>query len=541
MASSWIRRARVAAVVASALGATWAATVAAQPPVWTAPGFDNYPTPGAAAPTGLLAFAPQLKSAPTDAAPLARIVRNPDESSGLPPYALTDHSGTIQRYVEPVAGIDLEPFIGSVVRVRHDTGRTLLASQLELPLRPTRANTNLSREKIGRAPARAAITPQSNLPGGRSTKRAKAVEAVEYVDNDDASVQLLADTEELLPEGHLVGSSSAQGEVVQPLPAEGGPGNLGFSEGTSVEEMPPPGMRGQTSADGMMMSEGNSMYGGPMDMGMPGMEMEHGGGMEGGWGECPECENQRMPFFGGAENDWQHGGEACGPQGRSCRYYADVQLNFLRAHVMENFAGKLSEKYELSPRVVVGWERQNLIDGRARYWHYGRNTPVLTGGEIRIEFDVVDLEATRTVALGNSAVLVAAGLRTARIDLEDFNGGTAGCDLLGATVAGDFHTLLCRVREGELVGVARARMSILAGDWGQNGRSIFVPNQLQDDNVVVDELYAGLAYERCCRKANVHFQLGFEMQNWHSDVLAQNARGDSLSFIGPGLEIGASY
>ena len=65
--------------------------------------------------------------------PLARLVHNPDSSDGSPPYALTDQAGTIQRYVEPVPGIDLEPYVGYAVIVRHDTGRTLLASQLELP------------------------------------------------------------------------------------------------------------------------------------------------------------------------------------------------------------------------------------------------------------------------------------------------------------------------------------------------------------------------------------------------------------------------
>jgi hypothetical protein len=65
--------------------------------------------------------------------PLARLVHNPDSTTGRPPYALADQSGTIQRYVEPVPGIDLEPYVGYAVIVRHDTGQTLLATQLELP------------------------------------------------------------------------------------------------------------------------------------------------------------------------------------------------------------------------------------------------------------------------------------------------------------------------------------------------------------------------------------------------------------------------
>src|SRR5262249_55581478 len=75
--------------------------------------------------------------------PMARLVENPDQTNGAPPFAVTDQTGTVQRYVEPVPGIDLTPHIGQVVTVRNDTGTTLLASQLELPpeaLRPMVGN-----------------------------------------------------------------------------------------------------------------------------------------------------------------------------------------------------------------------------------------------------------------------------------------------------------------------------------------------------------------------------------------------------------------
>ena len=66
-------------------------------------------------------------------APMARLIENPDQTDGAPPFALTDQTGTIQRYVEPVPGIELSSHVGQVVTVRNDTGSTLLASQLELP------------------------------------------------------------------------------------------------------------------------------------------------------------------------------------------------------------------------------------------------------------------------------------------------------------------------------------------------------------------------------------------------------------------------
>lgn len=72
-------------------------------------------------------------AAATSGGQLARLIRNPKQQQGLPPFALADRAGQVQRYVEPVEGIDLERFVDQVVIVHHDTGRTLLASQLELP------------------------------------------------------------------------------------------------------------------------------------------------------------------------------------------------------------------------------------------------------------------------------------------------------------------------------------------------------------------------------------------------------------------------
>ncbi len=65
--------------------------------------------------------------------PRAILVRNPNARQGQSPYALADDQGRIQRLVEPTTGVELEPYVGRIVRVNHDTGATLLATQLDLP------------------------------------------------------------------------------------------------------------------------------------------------------------------------------------------------------------------------------------------------------------------------------------------------------------------------------------------------------------------------------------------------------------------------
>ncbi len=62
----------------------------------------------------------------------ARLVDNPDTRDGSPRFALVDRYGGVLRYIEPVDAVDLDPHLGQMVTVRHDTGDILLASQLDL-------------------------------------------------------------------------------------------------------------------------------------------------------------------------------------------------------------------------------------------------------------------------------------------------------------------------------------------------------------------------------------------------------------------------
>lgn len=110
----------------------------------TSPGLLSW-LPGDARPTakpaGKAANAPaaaaKAVAEAVDDRPQAVLVRNPSTEDGAPPYALADDQGTIQRFVEPTPGVDLEPYLRRIIRVEHDTGATLLASQLDLPLDPT--------------------------------------------------------------------------------------------------------------------------------------------------------------------------------------------------------------------------------------------------------------------------------------------------------------------------------------------------------------------------------------------------------------------
>jgi hypothetical protein len=221
-------------------------------------------------------------------------------------------------------------------------------------------------------------------------------------------------------------------------------------------------------------------------------------------------------------------------------YFAEVQLMWLRSHVMESAVGKLSEKYEISPRFVVGYENAGGVGGRIRYWHYGRVTPNLTNpaDALRLEFDVLDLEGTARFGNDRSELVVAGGMRWADARIE-LGGESVANDMPGITFAADLRTIICRQRCWEWASLAGARWSILGGDWEGSNSGFIMPTR--DDNLTVTEIYGGVEYVKHYRGFDAYARLVFEVQTWHSDAASQSAGAESINFIGPGLHLGMNF
>jgi hypothetical protein len=206
----------------------------------------------------------------------------------------------------------------------------------------------------------------------------------------------------------------------------------------------------------------------------------------------------------------------------------------------DQVVGKLSEDYEFSPRFILGFRNIGPLDGRVRYWHYARDTNVRGGGDIRVEWDVLDLEAVHYFEGRRSQLALAAGIRFADAKLEDTNEADCGSDMVGLTMAADGLTPVLRMQNGYCGWVYGGRISILGGDWGTDPDSDFILGPFRDDNVFVSELYAGAELARCVGRATVRGRILFDMQNWRSDALANDGL-ESIGFIGPAVQLGADF
>ncbi len=262
-----------------------------------------------------------------------------------------------------------------------------------------------------------------------------------------------------------------------------------------------------------------------------------GGGCEGGYcdGGCSGCEagcyGDCGPNYCG---DCNSGYETMG------MYYAEVQNMFLRAHVNDQVVGKLREKYEYSPRFIVGYESPSGLGARARYWTYGRTTASLDGTDaLRFDFDVIDAEGTMRVGSQTTNVLLSGGFRWADIKTADGDlDEEMSTSMPGITCAADGRVAICCTAKGQWSGVAGARWSLSGGDWEGDDNELV--SETFDDNMVTHEIYGGFEY--LCHHCNydLYARIVFEMQNWHSDAL--NELNDvSIGFVGPAIHGGISF
>ncbi len=245
-------------------------------------------------------------------------------------------------------------------------------------------------------------------------------------------------------------------------------------------------------------------------------------------GGCPHC-------CGSSHCGPPH---ACGPPKKGM-FYSEAQLMFLRAHVVEESLGKLSEKYELTPRFILGYESPSSWGARARYWSYGRTTQILDDDDsLRLDFDVFDIEGTTRFSTERADLLLSCGFRwvDAEIEVDD---ESVRADMPGLTLAADVRALICRRCRSEWSGVFGARWSILGTNWQGDDDAFIEPTD--DDNITVQEIYGGVEYLRRYRNCDIFARAVFEMQNWHSDALSNSADTDSIGFVGPGLHVGATF
>lgn len=220
------------------------------------------------------------------------------------------------------------------------------------------------------------------------------------------------------------------------------------------------------------------------------------------------------------------------------------QPGFFSAVQMLWFDSEFNADAELAPRVVFGFD--DVVGWRARYWSYDHaasmNHPIVGNSwgfdrTVRLDFDVIDLEAMTHVRHEHSDLLLSGGARIAHIDYNFFqlNRGLANGnyeentwnswqknDPCGVTFAAEGRTLVVT----NFSAIYGGRVSAL--------KNFFVP-----EGFAGVEVQLGRAFTR----------LSVEIQEWDQRTrtgingAGQNNFGDgqNYGFTGYGFDLGWTY
>jgi hypothetical protein len=234
--------------------------------------------------------------------------------------------------------------------------------------------------------------------------------------------------------------------------------------------------------------------------------------------------------------------DECSPPAEGRTWYADVNFMFLRTHFTDRtVVGKIAEKYEFSPRLVLGTANDSGRGGRLRFWSYDRTTQSLNapGQSLGVDIEVTDLEGTHIIHSKHTDLVLSGGVRWIDVKL-DIPSGRSRADMPAATFAVDVWTTLCIDPRFALewATVGGARWSISGTDWEGSGGLI---EPQRDDNLTIQELYGGIVCRRQGCGYDLYMRFLLEAQNWRSDVLGASTSADSIGFVGCGLSTAVAF
>ena len=127
------------------------------------------------------------------------------------------------------------------------------------------------------------------------------------------------------------------------------------------------------------------------------------------------------------------------------------------------------EKYEWSPRIVLGYESAGGLGGRMRWWNYSRTTqrPSTTRIRYDLDLDVLDAEGTARFSSKRADLVIAGGFRYADFEIAEDDDEScrrdAGHHVRGRRTHGDLLRL-------PLAMVGRVRRALVAARRRLGGR-----------------------------------------------------------------------
>jgi hypothetical protein len=187
------------------------------------------------------------------------------------------------------------------------------------------------------------------------------------------------------------------------------------------------------------------------------------------------------------------------------------------------------------------------LRSRGRYDHEAEWRGGIPGTDTdrRLDFDVVDLEATTHIKHVWSDFQFAGGVRIASIESRiyslpfDFT-ARESTTLAGVTMAGNGRTPIAVNDTWGVAFIYGGRLSLLQGDW--DGELSNNPNfqpalNMQNERFIVPEVSTGVEVNY----GRTFTRLSVEMQDWRGNAYDGSTLGHKFGFTGCGFDLGVMF
>jgi hypothetical protein len=237
-------------------------------------------------------------------------------------------------------------------------------------------------------------------------------------------------------------------------------------------------------------------------------------------------------------DDW------CVPPQSPCRtssWTAAVEMIPSETLLTDSPFGRWNDNDAFALRFILGYEDPSGYGIRARVWGLGQEVSP-PADDVTLSMGSFNLDLYKRVFLDGAEVAFGGGPASGGLEFElsdnthsRFEGGGVSMFLDGFYGIHDFE-------KAQLGAVARARYSLLMGDWRDTTGGGVVSNT-DNDTMSVAELAWGLEYRRRfgpCEDHNWFAGLLFEFQRWQSDWMS-SAADTSIGVSGINVYTGLNW
>jgi hypothetical protein len=216
--------------------------------------------------------------------------------------------------------------------------------------------------------------------------------------------------------------------------------------------------------------------------------------------------------------------------GRTSSWTAAVELIPTVTRITDGQFGRWEDDSSLAIRLILGYEDPEGIGIRARFWGLAQDAET-PADDVELNMGKFDFDLYKRVLIDRGELAFGGGPSSGLLEFKLSDGSYSKFEGAGATMFLDGYYGLIEFEKAELGAIARARYSILLGDW-HDTTGVLLPST-ENDTMSIAELAWGLEYRR-------RFGHG-EDHSWFVGVLAEYQRwqSDWMTYFS-GSSVGAS-